>query len=189
MFDTARKNAPAVIFIDELDAVGRRRGSGIGSSHDEREQTLNQLLVCLDGLEGPEAVVVIAATNRPDILDSALLRPGRFDRRVRIPRLSPEARLAALRIHTRNKNVAPDVSLLAIVDRTDGWSGAQLESLANEAGLIAVRRARQADGQRPEVRMGDFEQAMRPACDRSRIFNKLDALLIESTTQLAEPTG
>ncbi len=188
-FETARKNAPAVIFIDELDAVGRRRGSGIGSSHDEREQTLNQLLVCLDGFESTEPVVVIAATNRPDILDPALVRPGRFDRRATIHELSLAGRLEALRIHTRNKRVGPDVALEALAGRTEGFTGAQLESLANEAALLAMRRTSGSDGHLPKLSMADFEQALRPAETQARFFNKLDAVLIESTTQLAEPTG
>jgi len=187
--ELARKNAPAVIFIDELDAVGRRRGSGIGSSHDEREQTLNQLLVCMDGFESREPVVVISATNRPDILDPALVRPGRFDRRIRIPELSCAARLEALRIHCKNKKLAADVALEVLAGRADGFNGAQLENLANEAALLALRRARDADGRPAELRMDDFLQALLPPAARSRVFNKLDAVLIESTTQLAEPTG
>jgi len=188
-FEMARKHAPAVIFIDELDAVGRRRGSGIGASHDEREQTLNQLLVCLDGFDSRDAVVVIAATNRPDILDPALLRPGRFDRRVRIPVLSVDARLQTLRIHTRNKNLSTGVSLELLAERTEGFNGAQLESLANEAAVLAVRRAAAMDGQRPEVRMEDFLEVLRSLASQVRTFNRLDAILIESTSQLAQPTG
>ena len=188
-FDIARKNAPAVIFIDELDAVGRRRGSGVGASHDEREQTLNQLVVCLDGFDSRVPVVVIAATNRPDILDPALLRPGRIDRRIKMPDPSRETRLEILRIHTRNKVLATDVSLELLAGRTEGFQGAQLENLANEAALLAVRRAYQTGGARPEVRMDDFLAVLDAASGRSRIFNKLDAVLIESTTQLAEPTG
>lgn len=188
-FETAVKNAPAVLFIDELDAIGRRRGSGVGWGNDEREQTLNQLLICIDGFESTQPVVIIAATNRPDVLDPALVRPGRFDRRIRIPPLSNVARLEALRIHTRNKNLSPEVSLDDLVERTEGWTGAQLENLANEAALLAVRRARGTGDTRPEVRMDDFQRAMRPECDRTQRFNKLDTLLIESTAQLTEPTG
>jgi len=187
-FETAVKNAPAVIFIDELDAIGRRRGSGIGWSNDEREHTLNQLLICLDGFESRQPVSVIAATNRPDILDPALLRAGRFDRRIKVPPLSVAARLETLRIHSRNKTLATDVSLETIVAQTDGWSGAQLESLVNEAALLAVRRARTANGQ-VELRMDDFHRAIQPMLQRSQVFTKLDSLLIESTSQLAEPTG
>jgi cell division protease FtsH len=188
-FDLARKNAPAVIFIDELDAVGRRRGSGVGSSHDEREQTLNQLLVCLDGFESKAPVVVIAATNRPDVLDPALLRAGRFDRRIRIPELSREARAEALRIHTRGKKLAPEVSLADLAERTSGFNGAELENLANEAALRAVRRARAGDGSAFEVRLEDFLKTLAPGGTQPRIFDKLDSVLIESTSQLTEPTG
>jgi cell division protease FtsH len=187
-FDLARKHAPSVVFIDELDAVGRRRGSGLGSSHDEREQTLNQLLDCLDGLGRVESVVVIAATNRPDILDSALLRPGRFDRRIRIPLLSADARCQALRIHTRNKRLAAGVALDSLVSQTESWTGAQLENLCNEAGLLAVRRAVKT-GQVPQLEMDDFRNALSRTAEQARIFNRLDAVLIESNTQLAEPTG
>ncbi len=189
MFETAAKSAPAIIFIDELDAVGRRRGSGIGSAHDEREQTLNQLLVCLDGFQNNERVAVIAATNRPDILDPALLRPGRFDRRIRIAELSRNERLEVLHIHTHNKTLGADVSLDECANRTDGFTGAQLESLANEAAILAVRRSRMTDGLAAEIRREDFEKALQPGDSKPRIFNKLDLVLIESASQLAEPTG
>ena len=189
MFETAAKQAPSVIFIDELDAVGRRRGSGVGASHDEREQTLNQLLVSLDGFEANDRVVVIAATNRPDILDAALLRPGRFDRRIKIPDLTRDERLETLKIHTRNKTLGNDVSLAALADRTQGFNGAELENLANEAALLAVRRAHHGDGGVPPVSLNDFMRAMEPTESRASLFNKLDAVLIESTTQVSEPTG
>jgi len=178
-----------VIFIDELDAIGRRRGSGVGWSNDEREHTLNQLLICLDGFESRQPVAVIAATNRPDILDPALLRAGRFDRRVRVPPLSAAARLQTLRIHSRNKTLAADVSLDTIVKETDGWSGAQLESLVNEAALLALRRARKANSHQIEIRLEDLQRATEPLGQRSQRFNKLDTLLIDSTSQLTEPTG
>jgi cell division protease FtsH len=191
MFEIAAKQAPSVIFIDELDAVGRRRGSGVGAAHDEREQTLNQLLVSLDGFARNDRVVVIAATNRADILDPALLRPGRFDRRIRIGALTRAERLDVLRIHTRNKALAADVSLDLLAERTEGSSGADLESLVNEAGLLAVRRARSrgdgADG-KVVVTAADFEEALAPRGAPAR-FDRVDALLIESTTQLAQPTG
>ena len=189
MFETALKSAPAVIFIDELDAVGRVRGSGIGYGHNEREQTLNQLLVCLDGFHANDRVVVIAATNRPDILDQALLRPGRFDRRIRLPELSAQARLEVLRIHTRNKRLAADVALERWAEHTPGLNGAQLESLVNEAALSAVRRARGGDGAEAVIQPDDFEQAVRPRATQPRLFDKLDSVLIESASQLAEPTG
>jgi cell division protease FtsH len=192
MFEIAAKEAPAVIFIDELDAVGRRRGSGLGAGHDEREQTLNQILVSMDGFETHDRVVVIAATNRADILDPALLRPGRFDRRVHIPALDRDARLEVLRIHTRNKTLSPDLSLEALADRTGGLSGADLENLANEAGLRAVRRARSREASEvpaaDAITRDDFEQVI-DAGTRARRFDRVDALLIESTTQVAQPTG
>lgn len=189
MFETAAKQAPAVIFIDELDAVGRRRGSGIGAAHDEREQTLNQLLVCLDGFQANDRVVVIGATNRPDVLDQALLRSGRIDRRIKIPPLTPESRLEILLIHTRNKPVHANVDLREVARSSQGFNGAQLENLANEAALLAVRRARQQDGTSPEIRQEDFERALHPVRTQERRFDKLDSLLIESASQLSEPTG
>lgn len=188
MFETAAKSAPAVIFIDEIDAIGRRRGSGLGGSHDEREQTLNQLLVCLDGFQQNARVVVIAATNRPDILDKALLRPGRFDRRIKMPELSHADRIEILKIHTRQKPLGPDVSFDEVAGWTEGRHGADLESAANEAGLHAVRRARQQSSE-PAISREDFREALRPRDEQNRLFDRLDAVLIESTSQLAEPTG
>jgi cell division protease FtsH len=189
MFETAVKQAPAVIFIDELDAVGRRRGSGVGSGHDEREQTLNQLLVCLDGFQRNHQVAVIAATNRSDILDKALLRPGRIDRRIKIPEMGRAERLATLQIHTREKRLANDVALDELAEATEGYNGAQIEHLANEAAILAVRRARNSNGQPVSVEMNDFQTVLKSTKAKSSLFNKLDAVLIESTTQLAEPTG
>jgi cell division protease FtsH len=189
MFDKAAKEAPAVVFIDELDAVGRRRGSGIGTGHDEREQTLNQLLVSLDGFEPNDRVVVIGATNRPDVLDQALLRPGRFDRRIKIPPLTHETRAQILQIHTRNKTLDAGVDLEALARRTEGLNGAQLESLANEAALLAVRRARQQQANQPAITDADLAKALQPVRSQQSRFDKLDALLIESAAQLAEPTG
>jgi cell division protease FtsH len=188
LFETASKQTPAIIFIDEIDAVGRRRGSGIGAAHDEREQTLNQLLACMDGFESRTRIVVIAATNRPDILDKALLRPGRFDRRIRIPELSREDRISVIRIHTRNKNLGSDVSPEALADQTPGFTGAQIESLINEAALLAVRRSRQ-DNSSPVIRQADFTEAFKPFTLSKRMFNILDSVLVESASQLAEPTG
>jgi cell division protease FtsH len=189
MFETAAKQPPAVIFIDELDAVGRRRGSGVGSGHDEREQTLNQLLVCLDGFQKSQQVVVVAATNRPDILDKALLRVGRFDRRIKIPEMGRAERLAALRIHTRDKRLDDDVSLDELAGATENYNGAQLEHLANEAALLAVRRSRNANGRPVSISDEDFQNVLKTASAKSSLFNRLDTVLIESTTQLAEPTG
>jgi cell division protease FtsH len=140
LFDEAKKSAPAIIFIDEIDAVGRVRGTGLGGGNDEREQTLNQLLSEMDGFTRNDLIVVIAATNRPDVLDPALLRPGRFDRRVLVERPEAQARLAILHVHTRGKPLGPDVSLQELAQATPGFSGAELENLVNEAALNATRR-------------------------------------------------
>ena len=144
IFETAKKNAPAIIFIDEIDAVGRHRGAGLGGGHDEREQTLNQLLVEMDGFSANESVIVIAATNRRDILDPALLRPGRFDRQIVVGYPDIKGREEILKVHTRNKPLAPDVNLSNIAKGTAGFTGADLENLANEAALLAARADRRA---------------------------------------------
>ena len=144
LFENAKKNAPAIIFIDEIDAVGRQRGTGMGGGHDEREQTLNQLLVEMDGFEGTEGVIVIAATNRSDVLDPALLRPGRFDRQILVGRLDVKGREAILKVHARNKKLAKEVDLKVIAQQTPGFSGAELENLLNEAALVAARRDKKA---------------------------------------------
>jgi cell division protease FtsH len=153
LFQQGKKNAPCIIFIDEIDAVGRHRGAGMGGGHDEREQTLNQLLVEMDGFESNEGVILIAATNRPDVLDPALLRPGRFDRRVVVPRPDLRGRVAILRVHTRRVPLGDDVDLEVLARGTPGFVGADLQNLVNEAALLAARR----DGNR--VGMYDFEQA------------------------------
>lgn len=140
LFETAKKNAPAIIFIDEIDAVGRQRGAGMGGGHDEREQTLNQLLVEMDGFGGNEGVIVIAATNRSDVLDPALLRPGRFDRQILVGRPDVKGREAILRVHARNKPLADDVDLKVVAQQTPGFAGAELENVLNEAALVAARR-------------------------------------------------
>ncbi|MBO4218691.1 MAG: ATP-dependent zinc metalloprotease FtsH [Erysipelotrichaceae bacterium] len=139
MFKTAQKTAPCMIFIDEIDAVGRQRGAGLGGGNDEREQTLNQLLVELDGIEENQGIVVIAATNRPDVLDPALLRPGRFDRQVTVSMPDKKGRLAILKVHARNKKFADDINLEHLAARTPGFSGADLENVLNEAAIMAVR--------------------------------------------------
>ena len=144
LFEQAKRSAPAIIFIDEIDAVGRRRGAGMGGGHDEREQTLNQLLVEMDGFAANEGVIVIAATNRADILDKALLRPGRFDRQVYVGLPDIKGREEILRVHTRNKPLAPDVVLKTIAKSTAGFTGADLENLVNEAALLAAKRGRKA---------------------------------------------
>jgi len=153
LFLQGKKNAPCIIFIDEIDAVGRHRGAGLGGGHDEREQTLNQLLVEMDGFESNEGVILIAATNRPDVLDPALLRPGRFDRRVVVPRPDLRGRLAILKVHTKRVNLADDVELEIVARGTPGFVGADLQNLVNEAALLAARRDAQ------QVHRVDFESA------------------------------
>ena len=148
LFDQAKKNSPCIIFIDEIDAVGRHRGAGLGGGHDEREQTLNQLLVEMDGFSANEGIVIIAATNRPDILDPALLRPGRFDRQIVVNRPDVKGREEILRVHARNKPLAPDVNLEIIAKRTPGFTGADLENVLNEAALLAARKKQRRDHQR-----------------------------------------
>jgi cell division protease FtsH len=153
LFLQGKKNAPCIIFIDEIDAVGRHRGAGLGGGHDEREQTLNQLLVEMDGFESNEGVILIAATNRPDVLDPALLRPGRFDRRVVVPRPDLRGRLAILKVHTKRVNLADDVDLDVVARGTPGFVGADLQNLVNESALLAARRDAQ------QVHQIDFESA------------------------------
>jgi cell division protease FtsH len=153
LFEQGKKNAPCIIFIDEIDAVGRHRGAGLGGGHDEREQTLNQLLVEMDGFESNEGVILIAATNRPDVLDPALLRPGRFDRRIVVPRPDVKGREGILRVHARRVPVSGEVDLATIAKGTPGFSGADLESLVNEAALLAARK------DKDKVDMRDFEEA------------------------------
>ncbi|MBP1573268.1 MAG: ATP-dependent zinc metalloprotease FtsH [Oscillospiraceae bacterium] len=144
LFDQAKKNAPSIIFIDEIDAVGRQRGTGLGGGHDEREQTLNQLLVEMDGFSGNEGIIVMAGTNRRDILDPALLRPGRFDRQIYVNYPDVKGREEILKVHTRNKPLAPDVDLSTIAKSTSGFTGADLENLVNEASLLAARQNKKA---------------------------------------------
>ncbi len=153
LFDQAKKNSPCIIFIDEIDAVGRHRGAGLGGGHDEREQTLNQLLVEMDGFEANQGVIIIAATNRPDVLDPALLRPGRFDRQVVVPQPDVKGRLEILKVHTRNKPVDENVNLEQIARGTPGFSGADLENLVNEAALLAARVGK------TKIERSDFEAA------------------------------
>ncbi|QRK05728.1 ATP-dependent zinc metalloprotease FtsH [Archangium violaceum] len=153
LFEQGKKNAPCIIFIDEIDAVGRHRGAGLGGGHDEREQTLNQLLVEMDGFESNEGVILIAATNRPDVLDPALQRPGRFDRRIVVPRPDLKGRLGVLKVHTRRVPLAPEVDLEVIARGTPGMTGADLENLVNESALMAARQNKE------RVDLSDFEQA------------------------------
>jgi cell division protease FtsH len=144
LFKKAKENAPCIIFIDEIDAVGRQRGAGIGGGNDEREQTLNQLLTEMDGFEGNTGIIIIAATNRPDVLDSALLRPGRFDRQVMVDAPDVKGRLEVLQVHARNKKLGQDISLEAIARRTPGFTGADLANLLNEAAILTARRRKDA---------------------------------------------
>ncbi|MFW5987963.1 MAG: ATP-dependent zinc metalloprotease FtsH [bacterium] len=154
LFEQGKKNSPCIIFIDELDAVGRQRGAGLGGGHDEREQTLNQLLVEMDGFEPNEGIIIMAATNRPDVLDPALLRPGRFDRQVLVDKPDVRGREGILKIHLRDKPVADDVDSKIVAKRTPGFTGADMENLANEAAILAVRRGKKVIG------MDEFDEAI-----------------------------
>lgn len=154
LFDQAKKNAPCIVFIDEIDAVGRQRGAGLGGGHDEREQTLNQLLVEMDGFSPNEGVIVLAATNRPDVLDKALLRAGRFDRQIVVGAPDVKAREEILEVHARKKRMASDVDLSIVAKNTAGFAGADLENVLNEAALLAARRDKQ------EIEMQEIEEAM-----------------------------
>jgi cell division protease FtsH len=147
MFDQAKRHSPCIVFVDEIDAVGRQRGAGLGGSHDEREQTLNQMLVEMDGFDTDTNIIMIAATNRPDILDPALLRPGRFDRRVVLDRPDVRGREAILQVHVKGKPLAPGVDLAVLARGTPGFVGADLENLVNEAAILAARRNRKSIGQ------------------------------------------
>ena len=172
LFDQAKKVAPAIIFIDEIDAVGRRRGSGLGGGHDEKEQTLNQLLVEMDGFSKNEGVIVLAATNRPDILDPALLRPGRFDRQIHVGRPDVKGREDILKVHAKNKRLDGDVDLKTIARVTPGYTGADLSNLLNEAAIMAARESR------PVLTMKDINDAMMKITagpeKRSRVMNRKD---------------
>ena len=176
LFEKAKKNAPCIIFIDEIDAVGRQRGAGLGGGHDEREQTLNQLLVEMDGFGGNEGIIMIAATNRADILDPALLRPGRFDRQITVGRPDVKGREAVLQVHARNKPLADSVDLKAIAQRTPGFSGADLENLLNEAALVAARQNKKV------IDMSDMDEAsdrvIAGPAKKSRVISKKERNIV-----------
>jgi len=173
LFEQAKRNSPCIIFIDEIDAVGRYRGTGLGGSHDEREQTLNQILVEMDGFGTDTNVILIAATNRPDILDPALLRPGRFDRRVTMDRPDIQGRRAILNVHIKGKPVAPDVNLESIARQTPGFVGADLENVVNEAAILAARRSKRAIGM-PELQEAVERLGMGGPERRSRLISPED---------------
>jgi cell division protease FtsH len=176
LFGEAKKHSPCIVFVDEIDAVGRHRGAGLGGSHDEREQTLNQLLVEMDGFGTDTNVIVIAATNRPDILDPALLRPGRFDRRVMLDRPDLKGREAILKVHTRGKPVSPDVSLEEIARATPGFVGADIENLVNEAAILAARRNKKII-ERPEFEES-IERVIAGPERKSRLINPREKRII-----------
>ncbi|WP_313802538.1 ATP-dependent zinc metalloprotease FtsH [Cytobacillus sp.] len=176
LFENAKKNAPCIIFIDEIDAVGRQRGAGLGGGHDEREQTLNQLLVEMDGFGANEGIIIVAATNRPDILDPALLRPGRFDRQITVDRPDVVGREAVLKVHARNKPLDEGINLKAIAQRTPGFSGADLENLLNEAALVAARRDKK------KIDMTDIDEAtdrvIAGPAKKSRVISKKERNIV-----------
>jgi cell division protease FtsH len=154
LFEQAKRNSPCIVFVDEIDAVGRHRGAGLGGSHDEREQTLNQILVEMDGFDTDTNVIIIAATNRPDILDPALLRPGRFDRRVVLDRPDMKGREKILKVHVRGKPLGPDVDLEALARQTPGFVGADIENMVNEAAILAARRSKKT------INQSEFQEAI-----------------------------
>jgi len=194
LFRTAKENAPALIFIDEIDAVGRMRGAGVGGGSDEREQTLNQILSEMDGFMPNETVIVIAATNRPDVLDSALLRPGRFDRHVTVDRPTWKGRLAILKVHTRTKPLADDVDLERLAKNTTGMTGADLRNLANEAALLAVREGKNQIEQKDFERAIDRvlrgpmrEEVLTPAGKRQTAYHEIGHALVALMVPYADP--
>ncbi len=195
LFDQAKKNSPCIVFVDEIDAVGRQRGAGLGGGHDEREQTLNQLLVEMDGFETNQHVIVIAATNRPDVLDPALLRPGRFDRHVMLDRPDIRGRRAILEVHSRNKPLDPGVDLEVLAKQTPGFSGADLSNLINEAAILAAR------GNRKVIVMNDLEELIarviagperksRMISDKEKLtiaFHEMGHALVGTTLEHTDP--
>ncbi|WP_141987709.1 ATP-dependent zinc metalloprotease FtsH [Sphingomonas sp.] len=195
MFEQAKKSAPCIVFIDEIDAVGRSRGAGLGNQNDEREQTLNQLLVEMDGFEANEGIIIVAATNRPDVLDPALLRPGRFDRQVQVPRPDIEGRVKILQVHMKKVPIAPDVDARVIARGTPGFSGADLANLVNEAALLAARRgkrlvaAQEFDDARDKVLMGAERRSMVMTDDEKRMtaYHEAGHALVFAHEPTADP--
>lgn len=187
LFENAKKNAPCIIFIDEIDAVGRQRGAGLGGGHDEREQTLNQLLVEMDGFGANEGIIIVAATNRPDILDPALLRPGRFDRQITVDRPDVTGREAVLRVHARNKPLDESINLKNVAMRTPGFSGADLENLLNEAALVAARQNKK------KIDMVDIDEAtdrvIAGPAKKAVLFRKKNAVLLLSMRAVIPSSG
>ena len=175
LFDQAKKSAPCIVFVDEIDAVGRQRGAGLGGSHDEREQTLNQILVEMDGFDSSTNVIVIAATNRPDVLDPALLRPGRFDRQVILDRPDIQGRRAILDVHARGKPLEEDVSIENLARQTPGFSGADLENLVNEAAILAARRNKKTVG-RDEITEA-IDRVIAGPQRKSRVISERERLM------------
>ena len=176
LFEQAKRHSPCIVFVDEIDAVGRQRGAGLGGSHDEREQTLNQILVEMDGFDTDTNVIIVAATNRPDILDPALMRPGRFDRRVVLDRPDVRGREAILVVHTRGKPIAPEVDLAQLARATPGFVGADLENLVNEAAILSARRNKKAIGQ-DELREA-IERIMAGPERKSRLISQPEKMII-----------
>jgi len=176
LFDQAKRHSPCIVFVDEIDAVGRQRGAGLGGSHDEREQTLNQMLVEMDGFDTDTNIIIMAATNRPDILDPALLRPGRFDRRVTLDRPDVRGREAILKVHVKGKPLAPEVNLEVLARSTPGFVGADLENLVNEAAILAARRNKKV------ITQSEFEEAIERVIAgperKSRLINKDEKRII-----------
>ncbi|WP_404335729.1 ATP-dependent zinc metalloprotease FtsH [Sphingomonas sp. MMS12-HWE2-04] len=195
MFEQAKKSAPCIVFIDEIDAVGRARGAGLGNQNDEREQTLNQLLVEMDGFDANEGIIIVAATNRPDVLDPALLRPGRFDRQVQVPRPDIEGRVKILQVHMKKVPLAPDVDSRVIARGTPGFSGADLANLVNEAALLAARRgkrlvaAQEFDDARDKVLMGAERRSMVMTDDEKRMtaYHEAGHALVFAHEPTADP--
>jgi cell division protease FtsH len=195
LFEQGKKNAPCIIFIDEIDAVGRHRGAGLGGGHDEREQTLNQLLVEMDGFESNEGVILVAATNRPDVLDPALLRPGRFDRRVVVGRPDVKGREAILRVHTKKTPLSDDVDLSVLARGTPGFAGADLANLVNEAALIAARQNRKVvthydfELAKDKVMMGVERKSLMISEEEKRntAFHEAGHALVAALTPFADP--